>query len=45
MQRLDVAVKDGQVLIGRSNDDRKIRALHGLTRAELSNMVKCYEGV
>lgn len=37
---LDVAVKDGQVLIGRSNDDRKIRALHGLTRAELSNMVQ-----
>ncbi len=40
VQGLDVAVKDGQVLIGRSSDDRKIRALHGLTRAELSNMVQ-----
>jgi large subunit ribosomal protein L6 len=39
VQGLDVAVKDGQVFVGRSSDDRKIRALHGLTRAELSNMI------
>ncbi|MDH4302589.1 MAG: 50S ribosomal protein L6 [Nitrospira sp.] len=37
---VDVAIKDGQVLVGRSSDDRKLRALHGLTRAELSNMIQ-----
>ncbi|MGZ8365773.1 MAG: 50S ribosomal protein L6, partial [Nitrospira sp.] len=39
-QGVDVAVSNGQVLVGRSSDDRKLRALHGLTRAELSNMVQ-----
>ena len=39
VQGLDVAVKDGQLLVARSSDDRKVRALHGLTRAELNNMV------
>ncbi|MGQ0810706.1 MAG: 50S ribosomal protein L6, partial [Nitrospiraceae bacterium] len=34
-----VTVDKGQVLVSRSNDDRKIRALHGLVRAELRNMI------
>ncbi len=37
---IEVAVSNGQVLVNRSNDDRKVRALHGLTRAELSNMIQ-----
>lgn len=37
---VDVVIKDGQVLVGRSSEDRKVRALHGLTRAELSNMIQ-----
>ncbi|MGC4099251.1 MAG: 50S ribosomal protein L6 [Nitrospira sp.] len=36
---VDVAINDGHVIVGRSSDDRKLRALHGLTRAELSNMI------
>jgi large subunit ribosomal protein L6 len=40
VQGLDVAIKDGQVLVGRSSNDRKVRALHGLTRAELNNMIQ-----
>jgi large subunit ribosomal protein L6 len=39
VQGVDVAVKGGQLLVGRSSDDRKIRALHGLTRAELNNII------
>jgi len=34
-----VAVDKGQVVVTRSSDDRKLRALHGLVRAELDNMV------
>lgn len=34
-----VAVENGQVLVSRSSDDRKLRALHGLVRAELNNMM------
>ncbi len=34
-----VAVVDGQVQVTRSTDDAKDRALHGLVRAELNNMV------
>lgn len=37
---VEVAVSNGQVLVSRLNDDRKVRALHGLTRAELSNMIQ-----
>ena len=37
---LEVSVTNGQLLVNRSNDDRKVRALHGLTRAELSNMIQ-----
>ncbi|NJN69496.1 MAG: 50S ribosomal protein L6 [Nitrospira sp.] len=35
-----VAVSNGQLIVDRANDDRKVRALHGLTRAELSNMIQ-----
>jgi large subunit ribosomal protein L6 len=34
-----VAVTNGQLIVDRASEDRKVRALHGLTRAELSNMV------
>ncbi len=35
-----VAVNDGQMVVSRKNDDRQLRALHGLVRAELSNMIQ-----
>lgn len=39
-QGVSVAVDKGQILVSRSSDDRKLRALHGLVRAELNNMVE-----
>jgi large subunit ribosomal protein L6 len=36
---IGVTVDKGQVLVTRSGDARNVRALHGLVRAELSNMV------
>lgn len=36
---ISVAVENGQIVVRRSSDDRKVRALHGLVRAELNNMV------
>lgn len=36
---IGVSVDKGQVVVTRSTDERKIRAMHGLVRAELSNMV------
>jgi large subunit ribosomal protein L6 len=36
---IGVTVDKGQVVVTRANEDRKIRAMHGLVRAELSNMV------
>ena len=36
---VSVAVDQGQIVVSRSSEDRKIRALHGLVRAELNNMV------
>jgi len=38
-QGVGVSVGEGQVLVSRSSDERKIRALHGLVRAELNNMI------
>lgn len=38
-QGVSVAVDQGQIIVSRSGDDRKLRALHGLVRAELNNMV------
>src|SRR5215813_8949686 len=34
-----VKVDNGHVLVSRPNDDRNVRALHGLVRAELNNMI------
>jgi large subunit ribosomal protein L6 len=38
--RLSVAIEDGHVLVRRDNDAPHIRALHGLTRSLLANMVE-----
>ncbi len=38
-QGVNVAVDNGQIVVTRSSEDRKLRALHGLVRAELNNMV------
>ncbi len=40
VEGIAVAVDNGQVLVSRQTDERKIRALHGLVRAELSNMIQ-----
>lgn len=39
VQGVGVAVDNGRVVVSRSSDDRKVRALHGLVRAELNNMI------
>ncbi|MDP3091716.1 MAG: 50S ribosomal protein L6 [Nitrospira sp.] len=38
-QGLGAVVENGQLLVNRLSEDRNVRALHGLARAELSNMV------
>jgi large subunit ribosomal protein L6 len=38
-QGVSVALDNGQIVVARSSEDRKLRALHGLVRAELNNMV------
>jgi len=38
-QGLSVVVQDNQVNVTRQSDERNVRAMHGLTRAELGNMV------
>ncbi|TLY18370.1 MAG: 50S ribosomal protein L6 [Nitrospirae bacterium] len=35
-----VAVMDGRVQVSRSGDDADVRALHGLVRAEINNMIQ-----
>ena len=37
--RISVTVEDGRALVARDGDEREARALHGLTRALLANMV------
>jgi large subunit ribosomal protein L6 len=37
---IDVRVDNGQVLVERPNDQQQTRALHGLTRSLVANMVK-----
>ena len=37
---LGVSVAGGQLVVSRSSEDRQVRAMHGLTRAELSNMIQ-----
>ena len=36
---MEIKVEDGQVLVSRPNDLKKMKALHGLTRSLLHNMV------
>ena len=38
--RLTVSLQDSRLLVQRSSDHRTVRALHGLTRALLANMVQ-----
>lgn len=37
---IQVTVENNQVIVSRDNDERNVRALHGLTRALIQNMVK-----
>lgn len=37
---INVEVKDGEVLVTRPNDEKENRALHGLTRTLISNMIE-----
>ncbi len=39
-RQITVALEDGQVVVTRSTDRPEVRALHGLTRALLANMVE-----
>ena len=36
---INVAIEDSQIVVTRSSENRRIRALHGLTRALVANMV------
>jgi large subunit ribosomal protein L6 len=36
---MEISIKDGKVVVERHSDDRKHRALHGMTRALINNMV------
>jgi len=37
---MSVGVTDGQLVVTRAGDARQLRAMHGLVRAELSNMIQ-----
>ena len=37
---VSVAVEDGRIIVKRNGDTSNLRALHGLTRAELSNQIE-----
>ena len=39
-QNMKIEVKDNEVIVTRPNDDKENRALHGLTRTLIANMVK-----
>ncbi len=39
MQNIEVALEDGQIAVKRANDEKSVRAAHGMTRAILSNMI------
>jgi len=36
---IDIEVKDGEVILTRSSEEKQVRAYHGLTRALVANMV------
>jgi large subunit ribosomal protein L6 len=38
-EAVEVSVEDGQIVVARGSDDRDIKALHGLMRALINNMV------
>lgn len=38
-QGISVSVEDGKVFVRRENDERNLKALHGLTRSLLANMI------
>ncbi|MFQ5899503.1 MAG: 50S ribosomal protein L6 [Candidatus Methylomirabilia bacterium] len=40
VEPLTVSVQDGQLVVRRPSDERPVRALHGLTRSLLANMVR-----
>ena len=35
-----IALEDGAIVVTRANDDKEVRAVHGLTRALIANMVE-----
>jgi large subunit ribosomal protein L6 len=37
---ISIEMKDGKISVNRSNDSKKVRALHGLYRSLINNMVK-----
>lgn len=39
MSNITVAMDEGQVVVTRANDEKSVRAAHGMTRAIISNMV------
>ncbi len=39
MPNIEVALEDGQIAVKRANDEKSVRAAHGMTRAILSNMI------
>jgi large subunit ribosomal protein L6 len=41
---MNIRVEDGKVLVERPSDDKPVRALHGLTRALIANMVQGVTG-
>ena len=38
-KQIKAKVEDGKLAVSRENDDRKVRALHGLSRALINNMI------
>ena len=42
-KNMAVEMKDGQILVSRPNDEKENRALHGLTRSLIANMVEGVE--
>ncbi|HAV20663.1 MAG TPA: 50S ribosomal protein L6 [Firmicutes bacterium] len=39
-QEIDVSIEDGNIIVNRSNDGKRAKSLHGLTRTLIANMVK-----
>lgn len=41
--RIEVKIKDGQVVVSRKNEEKATKGMHGLTRALISNMINGVE--